>query len=148
VGAARLIYGMGRDNVLPRSVFGYLSPRNQNPTRNILLIGIVAFVGALAVPFGVACDLLNFGAFLGFMGVNLATLWSYYIVPRASHRRHFIKDAVLPALGFFFCFIIWLGLPTLSKIVGGIWLSAGILYCGINTRGFRQRPVLFDFSEN
>ncbi len=148
VGAARLIYGMGRDGVLPRRVFAYLSPGRQNPTGNILIVGAIAFVGALLIPFGVACDLLNFGAFLGFMGVNLATLWSYYVRAPESHRRSFLKDALLPSLGFLFSFLIWLGLPHLSKIAGGIWLSLGILYCAIRTGGFRRKPVLFDFSES
>jgi len=146
--AARLIYGMGRDNVLPRRIFGTLNPRTQNPARNIVLVGIFAFAGALAIPFEVACDLLNFGAFLGFMGVNLATLWNHYITPPASHRRRLFRDAVLPIAGFLLCFLIWLGLPHLSKVVGGIWLSIGIIFCAVRTRGFRERPVLFDFSDS
>jgi putrescine importer len=146
--AARLIYGMGRDNVLPRTIFGTLNPRTQNPARNIVLVGIFAFAGALAIPFEVACDLLNFGAFLGFMGVNLATLWNHYITPPASYRRRLFRDAVLPIAGFLLCFLIWLGLPHLSKVVGGIWLSIGIIFCAVRTSGFRERPVLFDFSDS
>ena len=146
--AARLIYGMGRDNVLPRKIFGTLNPRTQNPARNILLVGIFAFAGALVIPFEVACDLLNFGAFLGFMGVNLATLWSHYIAPPQFYRRRFCRDAVLPIAGFVLCFLIWLGLPRLSKVVGGIWLSTGIIFCAARTRGFRERPVLFDFRDS
>lgn len=148
VGAARLIYGMGRDNVLPRSLFGYLNPRSQNPTRNILLIGALAFVGTLAISFEDACDLLNFGAFLGFMGVNAATVKSYYLNPPESHRRSFLKDALLPGAGFIFCLIIWIGLPMLAKIVGTIWLLGGLAYCAIRTRGFREQPLLFDFHES
>jgi putrescine importer len=146
--AARLIYGMGRDNVLPRTIFGTLNPRTHNPARNIVLVGIFAFAGALAIPFEVACDLLNFGAFLGFMGVNLATLWNHYITPPASYRRRLFRDAVLPIAGFLLCFLIWLGLPHLSKVVGGIWLSIGIIFCAVRTSGFRERPVLFDFSDS
>ena len=51
VSAARLVYGMGRDNVLPRSIFGHLSPRTQSPTRNILLIGFLAFIGTITLNF-------------------------------------------------------------------------------------------------
>jgi len=146
--AARLIYGMGRDNVLPRTIFGTLDPRTQSPARNILLVGVFAFAGALAVPFEVSCDLLNFGAFLGFMGVNLATLWSHYIQPPESYRPRLFRDAVLPIAGFLLCFLIWLGLPNLSKVVGGIWLSIGIIFCAVRTKGFRERPVLFDFTDS
>ena len=103
VSAARLVYGMGRDNVLPRAVFGYLSPRSQSPTRNILLVGALAFVGTVLLPFGTACDLLNFGAYLGFMGVNLSTFWCHYLRPLPGHRRHFLWDACLPLAGFLLC---------------------------------------------
>jgi putrescine importer len=148
VNAARLLYGMGRDNVLPRSVFGYLSPRRQNPTRNIIMVGALAFIGTVTVPFDRACDLLNFGAYIGFMGVNLATVWSYFLHPQPQHRRNVLWDALLPMSGFLLCLIFWLGLPQLAKLVGGGWLLAGMAYCAYKTKGFRERPLLFDFSES
>jgi len=148
VSAARLVYGMGRDNVLPRSLFGYLSPRSQNPTRNIILVGVLAFIGTIAIPFDAACDLLNFGAYLGFMGVNLSIFFSYFLKPPAEHRRRIVWDAILPLIGALLCFVFWLGLPRPALIVGGIWLLAGMVYCGIKTKGFRQRPLLFDFRES
>ena len=147
VSAARLVYGMGRDSVLPRSVFGYLSPRSQNPTRNILLVGTLAFVGTVLLRFDTACDLLNFGAYLGFMGVNLSTFWCYYLNPQPGHRRHFLWDAFLPLVGFLLCFVFWLGLPRPAQVVGGTWLLIGMGYCAYKTKGFRERPLLFDFKE-
>jgi len=148
VNVARLLYGMGRDNVLPRALFGYLSPRRQNPSRNILLVGVLAFLGTLFVPFEQALDLLNFGAFLGFMGVNFATLVSYYVHPPQGHERKLIGDLLLPVSGFIGCFIFWLGLPDRAKLVGGLWLLAGLGYCAYQTRGFRKAPLLFEFKES
>ena len=46
LGAARLLFGMGRDNVLPRRVFGHLSPGSSTPIYNILIIGALSFLGA------------------------------------------------------------------------------------------------------
>ncbi len=148
VNAARLLYAMGRDDVLPRPLFGCLSPRRHHPTRNIILIGLLAFLGTVWVPFDTACDLLNFGAFLGFMGVNLATLWTYYARPAAGRRRNFLWDAVTPGVGFLLCLTFWIGLPKLAKLVGGAWLLAGMAYCAHKTRGFRDRPLTMDFSES
>jgi len=147
VNAARLLYAMGRDNVLPPALFGYLSPRRQNPTRNIILVGALAFVGSVFVPFDNACDLLNFGAFLGFMGVNLATFWSFYFRPSPGHRRNFLRDGLVPGLGFLLCLAFWIGLPNLAKLVGGAWLLVGMGYCAYKTRGFRDRPLTIDFDE-
>jgi len=148
VGAARLLYGMGRDNVLPRRIFGFLSKRSQNPIYNIWIVGAIAFTGSVFLHLERACDLLNFGAFLGYMGVNLAVIWSYFIRPGEDYKRLVFKDLILPAIGFLFCFVIWLGLPVISKIIGAVWLTIGIIYSAIKTNGFRNRPVLFDFESN
>jgi len=144
-GAARLLFGMGRDNVLPHSVFGFLSRKNQNPTYNILIVGLIAFLGSLLFPLAQACDLLNFGAFLGYMGVNLSVIWSFYLKPKAQHQPKLWKDLLLPLIGFLFCLVIWLGLPQVSKISGFIWLFIGLFIIGIKTKWFQNRIVLFEF---
>ncbi len=148
VGAARLLFGMGRDNVLPRKLFAYLDPKRNTPTLNIWLIGIVAYIGALFVSYEQAGEILNFGAFLAFMGVNLATLWQFGVVGKVGRKRLWLGDVVIPLLGFMFCLWIWLGLKTPAKIVGGFWLSVGFLYSAIKTRWFRDRPIMVDFSES
>jgi amino acid transporter len=148
VGAARLLFGMGRDNVVPRKIFAYLDPKRNTPTRNIWLIGIVAYIGTLCISYEQAGEILNFGAFLAFMGVNLATFWQFNVVRRSSRKRRWLTDVVAPLLGFVFCLWIWLGLKMPAKIVGGVWLIAGFIYCAIRTRGFRDRPIMIDFSES
>jgi putrescine importer len=148
VGAARLLFGMGRDNVLPRKLFAYLDPKRNTPTRNILLIGVVAYVGTLFVSYEQAGEILNFGAFLAFMGVNLATFWQFAIVQQPGRKRQWLVDVVVPLLGFLFCLWIWLGLKLPAKIVGGAWLSVGFIYCAIKTRWFQDRPIMVDFGES
>ena len=148
VGAARLLFGMGRDNVVPRKLFAYLDPKRNTPTRNIWLIGIVAYIGTLFISYEQAGEILNFGAFLAFIGVNLATFWQFNVVRRPSRKRRWLADVVVPLLGFVFCLWIWLGLKLPAKIVGGVWFIAGFIYCAIKTRGFRDRPIMIDFSES
>ena len=148
VRAARLLFGMGRDNVLPRKLFAYLDPKRNTPTRNIWLIGVVAYIGTLLITYEQAAEILNFGAFLAFMGVNLATFWQFAIVQQPGRRRRWFADVVMPLIGFVFCLWIWLGLKLPAKIVGGIWFIAGLIYCAIKTRGFRERPVMIDFGES
>jgi len=148
VGAARLLFGMGRDNVLPRKLFAYLDPKRNTPTRNIWLIGIVAYIGTLFITYEQAGETLNFGAFLAFMGVNLATFWQFGIVKRPGRRRQWFADIVMPLLGFVFCLWIWLGLKLPAKTIGGAWFMAGLIYCAIKTRGFRERPIMIDFTES
>ena len=148
VGAARLLFGMGRDNVLPRRFFAYLDPKKNSPTFNILLIGVLAFTGALLLNYEIGVECLNFGAFLAFMGVNLATISQFYVKAQPGRKRRFVVDAALPGLGFLICLGIWLSLPTPAKIIGGSWLALGIIYDAIKTRGFRTKPLMVDFYDS
>jgi len=145
-GAARVLLGMGRDTVLPRRLFGYIGARHQVPTCNLWLVGILSFAGALLLDFETAAEVLNFGAFLAFMGVNLAVIRQFYF-GAARKSRKFLTDAALPALGFLFCLWIWWSLPRPAKIVGGIWFVAGVIYQAVMTRGFRKTPVTLEFEE-
>jgi len=89
LGAARLLFGMGRDGVLPRGFFAHLHSETNTPTYNILLIGAVAWVGAVGLnyvgsAYEHAGELLNFGAFLAFMGVNLSSFWHFALLRKAG----------------------------------------------------------------
>ena len=148
LGAARLAFAMGRDNVLPRRLFAYLDPKYNTPSRNIWLIGFMAYIGALLISYEQAGEILNFGAFLAFMGVNMATFWQFNFAAPPGYKRRLMADIVMPLIGFAFCLWIWLGLKTPAKIVGGIWFLAGLAYCAIKTRGFRTQPIMIDFSES
>lgn len=153
LGAARLLFGMGRDGVLPKKTFGYLKPGTNTPTFNIVLIGVLAFAGAVLLnqvgsAYQHAGELLNFGAFLAFMGVNFACFWQFSMLSQVGYQRRIVRDAILPLIGFAFCFLIWWNLNNLAKTVGGIWFVLGIAYVGIKTRGFRTAPVMIDFSES
>jgi amino acid transporter len=144
VGAARLMFGMGRDNVIPRRFFAYLSPTSNTPTRNIWLIGIIAYFGSLVMSYELTAEILNFGAFLGFMGVNLAVVWQFWVRRVEGHKREFFADLILPALGFLFCTLIWIGLGAPAKIAGGIWFVIGLVVLATHTSGFRKQLVLPD----
>jgi len=154
LGAARLLFGMGRDGVLPRKFFGYLKPGSGTPTYNILLIGGLAFVGAVLLyhignAYEHAGELLNFGAFLAFMGVNFACFWQFSVIAKkAGRERHLLRDAILPIIGFLFCLVIWINLNAIAKTVGGIWFAVGLLYVGYKTNWFRSAPVMIDFSDS
>src|SRR5216683_399439 len=144
VGAARLLFGMGRDNVIPRRFFAHLHPVRNTPNRNIWVTGILAYFGALVMSYELTAEILNFGAFLGFMGVNLAVIWQFWVRRAEGQQREFFADIVLPGLGFVFCTIIWLGLGAPAKIAGGIWFVVGLFVLLVHTRGFRQAIVLPD----
>jgi putrescine importer len=152
LGAARLLFGMGRDGALPRRFFAHLHPKTNTPSWNILLIGAIAWVGGVALNFSGnayehAGELLNFGAFLAFMGVNLSAFWHFGLFNKGGKRRIF-ADILLPLAGFAFCASIWWNLNILARIVGGLWFVIGLVYLAITTRGFTLRPKTIDFNES
>lgn len=146
VGSARLLFGMGRDSVLPKCYFGSLDKRTNSPLFNTCFVGVITIIGSLTLSYAHAAEVLNFGAFLAFMGVNAAVIRTFFFNRRPGQRSLMI-DVVTPAIGFLFCLTIWASLPALAKWIGGIWLAAGMLYQAIRTRGFTRGPILLDFVE-
>jgi putrescine importer len=144
LGAARLLFAMGRDGVFPKKIFGYLDPKSSTPVYNILIMGVLTLIGSVLLSYQGAAELLNFGAFLAFMGVNLATFRQFYLIRKGDQKRNFLTGALLPLLGLLVCFFIWLSLPNPSKILGGIWFLIGFIYLIIFTRGFKKPPVIMD----
>ncbi len=140
LGAARLLYGMGRSNALPRSFFGAIEQKNRVPRNNVLLVGGLALAGAFAMSYALGAEMLNFGALIAFMGVNAAAFVRYYVREEKKRLTNFFP----PLLGFFICLFIWWHLGRTAKIAGGIWMLAGIVYGAIKTRGFRGNVVQFD----
>jgi putrescine importer len=144
VGAARLLYGMGRENVIPARYFARLHPTRNTPDINIILLGVLGFVGAQFISYELAAELLNFGAFLGFMGVNVAVIWQFWVRRAHQQGRNFLTDVILPFLGFLFCSVIWLGLGNPAKIAGSLWLLVGFFVLATQTGWFRRPVVMSD----
>jgi len=142
--AARLLYGMGRNNAIPRGFFGALEPGRRIPTNNIVLIGAIALLGAFLVSYERGVELLNFGAFIAFMGVNAAAFVRYFV----REKRKTWVNLIVPALGFVICLFIWLNLSQAAKVAGTAWLAAGIIYGAVRTKGFRSDLVRFEIPAN
>ena len=135
IGAARLLYGMGRSNALPKSFFGVVDERHRVPRNNVVFVGAVALLGAFLLSYERGAEMLNFGALIAFMGVNFAAFLRYYV--RAQEKK--LTYLVPPVLGFFICLALWLNLSRPAKLYGSIWMAAGILFGIWKTRGFREQ---------
>ena len=88
LGAARLLYGMGRENALPKKFFGVVDPKRFIPRNNVLFVGAVTLVGVFVLNFQLTAEMLNFGAFIAFMGVNLSVFFHFFIKDKS---RRFIN---------------------------------------------------------
>ena len=140
IGAARLLYGMGRSNALPKSFFGVIDAKSRIPRNSVLFVGVVTVVGAFRMNFDLGAEMLNFGALIAFMGVNLAAFTHYFLRSKEKKLTYFLP----PLLGFFICLALWLNLSHTAWVAGSIWMAVGIAFGAWKTRGFRGELVNFD----
>ncbi len=148
LGAGRLLYGMGRDNAIPRKFFGAVNARTRIPSNSIMLVGVVTLIGAFVLTYPLGAELLNFGALIAFMGVNVCAFIRYF----ARGQRKTFWNFLPPLLGFAVCFYLWLSLGLTAKIAGLVWLSLGVLYGAWRTSFFTKpldfQPIPTDETEN
>src|SRR5579864_8056485 len=140
IGAARLLYGMGRSNALPKSFFGAVDAKNRVPRNNVLFVGGIALLGSFFISYGRGIELLNFGALIAFMGVNAAAFMRYFV--REPEKK--ISNFLPPILGFLICLGLWWSLSRDAWIVGGTWMLLGIAFGAWKTKGFRSGAINFE----
>ncbi|WP_439945841.1 APC family permease [Streptomyces sp. BBFR109] len=142
--AARLLFAMGRDGMLPRAVFGRVDPRTGVPALNVLVVGLIA-ASAVFLDLGSAASLINFGAYVAFAAVNLAVI-GFWVRDRRAGRAEArgpaaaVLQLLLPALGLVVNVALWISLDTPAKVVGVVWALAGVGILAVRSGGFR-RPV-------
>ena len=140
--AARLLYAMGRDGMLPSRVFGRINRRTGVPMINILIIAVLAS-SAMFLDLESAASLINFGAYVAFGAVNLSLILAAYRHLRPAGRIGVWAGYFLPAVGLAINFALWLSLDANAKIVGTIWAVAGFIFLLVRTRAFRaQAPAM------
>jgi putrescine importer len=145
IGASRLLYGMGRDGVIPKKIFGHLDKKHSGPNYNVIIVGVLALIGAILLNYEQCAHLINFGAFFAFMGVNVAVIWEYFFSVKERSVKSFFLNFLTPFTGFLICLIIWLNLPVMTFVIGGSWMLIGILYLAIRTKGFRKSIIMINF---
>jgi amino acid transporter len=145
---SRILLGMGRDNILPKSFFGRISPRFQTPVNNILLTTGIAMTALFYQDnlFG-AASLISFGAVTGFFMVNLSVVFHYYIKMKMRGGKNTLKYLVAPCLGMLTLIVVFINIETNAKILGGIWLAIGIIYLAFKTKGFKELPPEMNLAE-
>lgn len=140
LGAARLLYAMGRSNALSRSFFAAIDSRHHIPRNNVLFSGALALIRAMVIGYDTGVSSLNFGALIAFMGVNVSSLVRYYV--RGQERR--LRDLLPPFCGFAICLLLWWNLSPNAKIAGTVWMLIGLVYGAYRTGGFRAKLINFE----
>jgi putrescine importer len=119
---------------LPRRFFGTLNPVHRIPQNNVLLIGAIVLIGSLAMSYQLGSELLNYGALLAFMGVNIA---SAVLAWRTKDSNPWMP-IFLSGSGFVVCFFLWLNLGSTARWAATAWAVLGIaLWWSPKTNGHR-----------
>ncbi|SHO58754.1 APC family permease [Vibrio quintilis] len=122
--AARILYAMGKENVLPAAIFGYLSPRFRTPVINLVIIGSIG-LSALFISLTFATHLISFGVIFSLIVINFSVFRHFFV---RQQQTHWIKNALLPWSGVAISFTILLALGKDAVILGLVWLLAGFMY--------------------
>jgi lipopolysaccharide export LptBFGC system permease protein LptF len=89
----------------------------------VLIVGACTLLGAFAMTYESGAELLNFGAFIAFMGVNAAAFIHYKF---RSSEKVFLP-ATMPVLGFVVSAFIWANLNHKAQWLGLAWIIVGLL---------------------
>lgn len=139
-GASRLLLGMGREGVISSRIFAHIDPKYSTPTRGIYLMALISLVGSLLLHFQEIAELVNFGAFIGFILVNASVIRHFYIREGRRRGSALFTNLVFPFLGTIACAYVFLNLSWKAKAAGWCWLAIGVLYLAFLTRGFKTAP--------
>ena len=141
---ARMLLVMGRNNVLPNKLFGYVNPKTQTPTFNVILAGVVCLTGVVLTLADIV-HFINFGALIAFSFVNISVFaWFAIRQGRRKTGSDIFKFVILPLVGLAMTIILWVNLSPEALTGGLIWAGVGLVWLIILTRGFRKQVAGFD----
>ena len=143
---ARILYAMGRDGVLPRKVFGHVSPRFSTPVYAILVVSVVSLF-AVVIDLTLLASIVSFGALVAFSAVNLSVIKHYFLDRNERAGGKVVNNLVLPFIGFALTVWLWFSLSGLTLIVGLCWLAIGFIWLLAVTRGFTRPTPVLDMEE-
>ncbi|WGD38583.1 APC family permease [Lysinibacter sp. HNR] len=143
---SRILYAMGRDNVLPNRIFGRLSVRFNTPVTATLVVSAVSLI-AIVIDLSLLSEMISFGALAAFSVVNLSVIKHYFFDEKQRSSWGTLRFLVLPVIGFFLTAWLWTHLSPKTLVIGLLWLAVGFIYLAVITRGFRRATPMLDLTE-
>ena len=145
LGAARLLYGMGRSNALPQVVLWRGRSQAARAAQQRVVRGLPSRSSA------------RFCSSLGSLQLRprrrdaqLRRADRLHGREPAAFVRYFVRakkkfwQLLSAAAGFVICLLLWLNLSRKAWLVGSIWMVVGIAFGAWKTRGFRGNLVDFE----
>ncbi|MET3292179.1 APC family permease [Brevibacillus fluminis] len=144
--AARMLFAMGRDSVLPKRIFGFIYEKYRTPLFNLFIIAIIGLL-ALVMDVSTSTSFINFGAFVTFTFVNFSVIGHYYFRERQRGGGNFFRYLLIPLIGGLLDLWLLVNLDIHAITLGCIWAVIGIVYLFFLTDFFRKEPPELSFEE-
>lgn len=147
--AVRLLFGMGRDNLLPKKFFGAIHPKFKTPYLNVILVTSLIVILGMLMTIEQASLLINFGALLGFIGINFTAFYVFYYrkekvvqfnVDPENKFVYGLRYLAAPLIGFVVCAYLLTQMTSLTHTIGCLWLLAGLVLLAFKTGFFKKLP--------
>ncbi|WP_329276675.1 amino acid permease [Streptomyces sp. NBC_00691] len=126
-GQTRVLFAMSRDGLVPK-VFGKVNAKTGTPRVNTVLVSL--FCGALAsvIPLGKLVDATSIGTLFAFALVNIAVIVLRRTRPAMDRTFRVPLGWTFPILGFLFCVYNMFSLDSVTWVVFGCWMAAGLVF--------------------
>ena len=144
----RLLYGMGRDRVIPQRLFGAVNKRWKTPHGNIIFIVLLELLLGSLVNLDQLAELINYGALSAFIILNFCVVCLGYkllykrielksITTTKYSAIHLIfKFLIFPMIALSIMISIFINMKNTTILFGSIWTITGISYYVIRGRLF------------
>ena len=121
-GQTRILFAMGRDRMLPDK-FAEVNPRTLTPVFNTVVVGVVVSIIAGFVPSDYLWDTVSIGTLMAFSTVAIGVLVLRRTQPDLERPFKVPGYPVTPVLTVIACVYVLSGLPAITWIIFGVWLS-------------------------
>ena len=137
---SRILYAMARDGKLPAAL-ARVHPRYQTPYVSTLVVAGISVVIGLIFTRRVddLTRVVNFGALSGFLLLHVAVI-SHFVIRGGS--RAWFRHLVSPLAGFAVIGYVLYEMDSAAKIMGTVWIGAGILYLAVLTRVLKKPAAI------
>ncbi len=161
IGASRVVFSMGRFNLLPRWFFK-IHPKYRTPYRTIIVFSLLGASIAIIGELHFIADLYNFGALLSYIIVNVCLIILRNKEPEAYRpwklkgditlkigNKHFILP-IVSLIGSISCFALWclvIAYHSGGRLFGTIWIIIGLTIYLISRKRMNLPLIKSDLSD-
>ncbi|GBC71436.1 putative amino acid permease YhdG [Candidatus Calditenuaceae archaeon HR02] len=155
IGVTRLAASMGRLGLLPQWLYT-IHRRYGTPTRAIIFFGVIGILLTLPGDIPFLASLYNFGASLSYIMLFLSLIilrnkephvyrpWKMKPTLHLKRRDRVYEIPLVSLIGLIIIsviFTLFLLLHSLGRVLGPVWMAAGVVGFYIYRRHFLKRPV-------